>query len=146
MFIDNCIKNDRKNIQSLTRCDEYELHRVRHDSIYGVSYFFINKMEEDLSVKLDVTKSENCYFSPTGGVFECPIGPGVMRYLCSAIADPEEKQLVFKYKLEVRNPNGKIVKPHYSYKYEDSSQEAENDERSDSDGPQDESYDEDVSS
>lgn len=43
----------------------YDLFGYVHKQAYAVTFALVNKTEEDLKVKLDLTSSSNCLFSPT---------------------------------------------------------------------------------
>lgn len=90
-------------MKTIKNTDSYALYRMEHDETYGGSYFFHNKTEKNLIVKLDMSNSNNCYFCPDGAKTRCTIEAGVMKYLCSCINDPETKSYSMRCVLNVRD-------------------------------------------
>ena len=72
-------------------------HRMANAKTIGV----LNKTEEPITVTIDMTESEEHYFTPSSGVVRSVIPPNGMKYVCSAILDHKAEKLVFKYSVEV---------------------------------------------
>ena len=67
MFIDYSIKNNPEMMKTIKKNDKYSLFRMDHDQTYACSYLFLNKTEKELTVKIDISSSTNCYFWPDDG-------------------------------------------------------------------------------
>lgn len=71
-----------------TENDDWVLFQVQHDAVYGTSYGLFNDSNYKKIVTIDMTTSEDSYFSPWHGVKQKVVEPFATAYLCSAICDP----------------------------------------------------------
>lgn len=73
---------------------------IDHELCYGKSIGVINKTDEDISVTIDMTGSEDHYFTPKSGTVTKIIPGNTLKYMCSAVSNPEAEEIKFEYDFE----------------------------------------------
>ena len=63
-----------------------------------------------MTTSVDTSESQYCYLSPNKGKYRCKVEDGVMKFLCSSVADPEIDGFTFNHILDVKNLNGDSIK------------------------------------
>ena len=68
--------------------DEICVTAVLHPDAASRTVGVVNKTNDYLKVRIDMTQSRGVKFTPTSGIVTKVIAPGTLRYMCSAILDP----------------------------------------------------------
>lgn len=97
LVLDHIIKTKGVGPKRVNR-DDYLMFRVDHPGCYGASYGVINKTEEPLTFKLDMTESTDAFFTPPSGEIIKEIPPNSLRYIGATVSDPNADQINFAYR------------------------------------------------
>lgn len=85
------------------KTSRYIFFKVPHEKCYGCSYGLANLSNSYLRVKLDMTDSENCCYTPTDGTSEVIVKPRSLKYIGSSISDPEAQEVSLSRAFEVED-------------------------------------------
>ena len=60
---------------------------------YGANLGIINKKDVPIQVTIDMSDTEDTYFTPSNGTVTMKIAPSAMSYICSTISNPSSERV-----------------------------------------------------
>lgn len=77
------------------------LYQMNHADCYGASYGVVNKTDNPIILELDLTGSNETFFTPSEGKVTMTIAPKTLKFLAAAISDPNSDEVGFEHKYTV---------------------------------------------
>lgn len=77
--------------------DNVIVFAAQHKKAYARTYGAVNKTDKVVNVTIDMTPTENAYFTPKCGTVTVRVPPSSLKYICSCIADPSAESISFQY-------------------------------------------------